>query len=149
MARFLSEVLTGKKPGPQPYDGSVLQLPVTIVLPTAALASGDLLELVELPPYVDLLDYDIFAPQLDSNGTPLLAFSLGSENAGLTDLGVVYEAGLIFGRTANGSVSRAGSANQLAADTTVARRLALKVTAIAATWAGAGKTITAMLHLRG
>lgn len=149
MARILSELLTGKKPGPQPYDGSVLQLPVTVVLPAAALAVGDLLELVDLPPFTDLIDYDIFGPQLDSNGTPTLAFSLGAENAGYTDLGVVYETGLTFGRTANGSVSRAGTANQLAADNSVQRRLALKVTALAATWAGGGKTVTAMLHLRG
>jgi hypothetical protein len=149
MARFLSELLTGKKPLPQPYDGSVLQLPLTFVFGTVAPAVGDILALLELPPYTDLLDYDIFAAQLDSNGAPTLAFSLGQENAGLTDLAVVYEAGLIFGRTANGSCNRATTAVQQLADTTVARKLALKVTTAAATWAGAGKTVTALLMLRG
>lgn len=149
MARIISDLLTGKKPGPQPYDGSALQLPVSIVLPAAALAVGDLIEIAELPPTVDLIDYDIFAPQLDSNGTPTLVFSLGAENPGYTDLTATYEAGLIFGRGASGSVSRAGTAAQLVADNTVTRRLALKVTAAPATWAGAGKSITAVLHLRG
>lgn len=149
MARFLSELLTGKKPLPQPYDGSVLQLALTFVCPTAAPAVGDIFALIELPPFTDLLDYDVFAPQLDSNGTPTLAFSIGSENAGLTDLGVVYEPGLIFGRTTTGSCNRATNATQQGADTTVARKIALKVTTAAATWAGAGKTITALLMLRG
>ncbi|CAN7469642.1 hypothetical protein LJR175_003135 [Variovorax sp. LjRoot175] len=149
MPKFLSEVLTGKKSVPQPVDASVMQVAVTLVMPAAAPVANDLLELLDLPPGVDLVDFDIFAPQLDSNGAPTNAFSLGSENAGGTDLGVVYEAGLTFGRGANGSVSRASSAAQLAADKTVARRLALKVTTGFATYAGAGKTVTVVLHLRG
>lgn len=149
MARYISELLSGKKPGPQPYDGSALQLPVPIVLPATPLVAGDLIEIVDLPPSVDLIDYDIFAPQLDSNGAPSLAFAIGAENAAYTDLAVTYESGLTFGRTVNGSASRAGTANQLGADNTVPRRLALKVTTAASTWAGGGKTITAVLHLRG
>lgn len=149
MARILSELLTGKKPGPQPYDGSILQLPVTIVMPTAAPAVGDLLELVDLPPFVDLLDYDIVAPQLDSNGAPTLAVSIGEENAGFTDLAAVYEAALTPGRTAAGNVVRSGNAAASQASNAAARRIALKVTAAAATWAGAGKTVNVVLHLRG
>lgn len=149
MAKVLSEILTGKKNVPQPMDATVSQVPVTLVLPAAAPAVGDLLSLLELPPGVELVDYDIFAPQLDSNGAPTNAYSIGSENAGGTDLGVVYETGLTAGRTANGSVSRASGANHLTADKTVARKIALKVTGAFATWAGAGKTVLAVLHLRG
>ncbi|VTU38280.1 hypothetical protein H4CHR_04384 [Variovorax sp. PBS-H4] len=148
MAKVLSEVLAGRKIVPQPFDATIMQVAVPLVLP-AAITANDLLELIDLPPGVDLVDYDILSPQLDSNGSPTAAFSLGSENAGGTDLGVVYEAGLTFGRTANGSVSRAGTAAHLAADKSVARRLALKVTTGAATYAGSGKTLVAVLHLRG
>lgn len=149
MARILSELLTGKKPGPQPYDGSVLQLPITLVMPAAALAVGDLLELVDLPPTVDLLDYDIVSPQLDSNGAPTLAVSIGEENAGYTDLANVYEAGLTPGRGATGNVVRSGTAAASQASNAAPRRIALKVTTAAATWAGAGKTVNVVLHLRG
>ncbi|CAN7537798.1 hypothetical protein LJR130_003787 [Variovorax sp. LjRoot130] len=149
MAKVLSEVMTGKKSVPQPVDATVMQIPVTLVLPAAAPVVGDLLELLDLPPGVELVDYDIFSPQIDSNGAPTAAFSLGSENAGGTDLGVVYEAGLTFGRTANGSVSRAATGAHQAADKTTTRRLALKVTTGFATYAGAGKTVTAVLHVRG
>jgi hypothetical protein len=149
MAKVLSEVLTGKKSVPQPVDATIMQVAVTLVLPAAAPVANDLLELLDLPPGVDLVDFDILSPQIDSNGAPTAAFSLGHENAGGTDLGLVYEAGLTFGRTANGSVSRATTAAQLAAVNTAPRRLALKVTTGFATYAGAGKTVTAILHLRG
>lgn len=149
MAKFLSEIMTGKRSVPQPDDADVDRVPVSIVLPVAALAAGDLLSLIQLPPGVTLVDYDVFAPQLDSNGAPALALSIGSENAAGDDLGVVYEAGLTPGRTANGSVSRCGNAVALNADNSVARKIALKVTTIAATWAGAGKTVTVLLALKG
>jgi len=148
MARILSDLLTGKKPGPQPFDGSVLLLPVTVVMP-AALAQNDLIELVDLPPFVDLLDYTIIAPQLDSGGSPALAVSIGAENAGFTDLSVAYETGLTPGRTANGNVVRCGTALASQASNADSRRIALKVTADAATYAGAGKTLNVILHLRG
>src|SRR5690349_19623403 len=132
MARFLSEVAAGRKSVPQPADAGVSIVSVQVILAAAALAVGDLLSLVDLPPTVELVDFDVIAPQLDSNGAPTLAFSLGHENAGATDLAVTYEAGLIFGRSANGSISRATTAGQLTADKTTARRLALKATTAAA-----------------
>lgn len=148
MAKILSEVATGKRSVPQPNDALVVAVPVAVVLPAVAPAVNDLIALLELPPGVDLVDYEIFAPQLDSNGAPTNAYSIGSENAGGTDLAVVYESGLTAGRTANGSVSRCAVANQLAADRTTARRIALKVTGAFATYAGAGKTLLAVLHLK-
>lgn len=149
MAKILSEVLTGKRHLPQPMDATVWQLPVTVVMPAVAPVANDLIQLIDLPAGVSLVDFDVIAPQLDSNGTPTAAYSLGSENAGGTDLGVVYEAGLTAGRTANGSVSRATTAAQFAADATVARRITLKVTTGYATYAGSGKTLLVILHLRG
>lgn len=148
MAKYISEALTGKKPVPQPYDALVSKVPVTVVLP-AALAVGDIIGLVELPPMVDLLDFDVIAPQLDSNGAPTNTFSLGVENAGGTDLTTVYEAGLTAGRTANGSISRCSTAMPAAADNSVARKISLKVTGAFATYAGSGKTLVVLLHLRG
>lgn len=148
MAKVLSEVLTGKKSVPQPNGALITKVPVTLILPAAAPAVGDLLSLLDLPPGVELVDFDVIAPQLDSNGAPTAAYSIGSENAGGTDLAVVYETGLTAGRTANGSISRSTTANTLGADKTLTRRIALKVTAAFATYAGAGKTLLVLLHLK-
>ncbi|MBH2008288.1 MAG: hypothetical protein I8H71_01175 [Xanthomonadaceae bacterium] len=147
MALIQSDVATGKKAVPQPYDALVSKVPVDVTLPATA-AANDIIELSGLPPGVALVDYDIVAPQLDSNGTPTLAFSLGVLNAGKTDLATVYETGLTFGRTASGSISRCGNAAAAQADRSAARVLGLKVTTAAATAAMAGKTFTAILHLR-
>jgi hypothetical protein len=148
MAKILSDVMTGKKSVPQPFDATVIQVAVPIVLPAVAPALNDLLSLIELPPGVELVDYDVFAPQLDSNATPTNTFSIGSENAAGTDLGVVYETGLTAGRTAAGSVSRCTVAAQLAADKTTARKVSLKVTGAFATYAGAGKALQVVFHLK-
>lgn len=148
MPKYLSDIASGKKNVPQPYDALVTKIPVDTTLPAVALAVGDIITLADLPPGVQFADFDIFAPQLDSNGAPTLAFSIGVENTAGTDLATVYESGLTFGRTANGSISRASTANMSQADRTVARRISLKVTTAAATSASANKQILAFLHLR-
>lgn len=148
MAKYQSDMASGKKNVPQPYDALITKVPVDITLPAATLVVGDIITLLDIPPNVQLVDFDIFAPQLDSNGAPTLAFSLGEENAAGTDLATVYEAGLIFGRTANGSISRSTTAVPAQAVRTSARRISLKVTTAAATTASAGKQVLALLHLR-
>ncbi len=149
MAKILSEVLTGKKSVPQPYDALISKVPVTVVLPAAAPAVGDLLSLLDIPPSVDLVDFDVIAPQLDSNAAPTNAFSIGVENAAGNDLATVYEAALTAGRGATGSISRCSTAAAATADNSSTRRIALKVTTAFATYAGAGKTVLVLLHLRG
>ena len=148
MAKYLSDVASGKKNIPQPYDATVGPVPVDVTLPSVALAVGDIITLCDVPPNVTFLDWDILAPQLDSNGTPLLTFSIGEENAAGTDLATVYESGLTFGRGASGSISRALTAAAPQAVRTATRRISLKCTAVAATSASAGKVFTTTLHLR-
>jgi hypothetical protein len=147
MARTLSDVASGRRSIDQPNCAAIAIMPVFIVLP-AVLAASDLIAIAKLAPGVKLVDFDIIAPQLDSNGAPTLAYSIGAENAGATDLGVVYEAGLTFGRTANGSISRASTAVQMLADASAERMISLKTTTGAATAALAGKTILVNLHLQ-
>lgn len=151
MAIYRSRVVTQEANVPQPCDGSLVIVPIEIVLPAVALAVNDILEMIDLPPGVGIVDYDVVAPQLDSNGTPTLALSIGHKTATATDLDVVYETGLTAGRTANGSVSRMGTATAAAQDTTgqVFRRVALKVTTAAATSASANKSLWLYAHLKG
>lgn len=149
MARYLSDVLLGKRNVSQPDDSDIDDTPIDVTLPAVALAVGDIISLVDLPPGVKMTDFDVSAPQLDSNGAPTLAFSIGEENAAGTDLATVYESGLTFGRGANGSISRALTFAAAAAVATSTRRISLKVTTAAATSASAGKQLLAVLHLRG
>jgi hypothetical protein len=148
MANLDTLVFTGKKAVPQPFDATISIVPVDVDFPTTAPASGDLFRLIKIPPGVQLVDYDLVFPQIDSNGSPALVVSIGEVNAGATDLGTVYEAGLTPGRTASGNVVRCGNAAAAQAAKTAERALALKVTTIAATWAGSTKTGQVLLHFR-
>lgn len=148
MARTLSDYATGKRSLPQPNDAGVVKIPLFVVLP-AVLAANDLVALIKVPAGVRVVDFDIIAPQLDSNGSPTLAHSIGVENAGGTDLATVYEAGLTFGRTANGSVSRCTNAVASMDAGSADRMVSLKTTTAAATAALAGKTILVLVHLVG
>ena len=148
MSRYASDYLTGKRNLPQPYDGIASEVPFKFVLP-AILSVGDILAIATIPAGVQIVDYKVVATQLDSNGVPTLAHSIGVENAAKTDLATVFEAGLIFGRTTSGSVSR-GTVSVPGLDTTALtadRVIALKTTTAAATAALAGKTIIVMLYL--
>ena len=148
MPRYASDYITGKKNLPQPFDGIAIEVPFKVVLP-ATLLLNDTIAVATIPAGVQIADFKVIAPQLDSNGVPTLAHSIGVENAARTDLATVFEAGLIFGRTASGSISR-GTVSVPALDTTALtadRVIALKTTTAAATAALAGKTIIVMLYL--
>lgn len=149
MAKYLSEVYSGKRNVPQPGSVEICPVPVDVIFGATALAVGDIIMLTDIPAGVKLSDYTFSAPQLDSHGTPTLAFSLGDANDARDDLTTVYETGLIPGRTASGSLVRAGNALASQADSTIVRNLALKVTTAAATAATSGKTLTALLSFRG
>lgn len=148
MPRYASDYITGKRNLPQPYDGISQEIPFKVVLP-ATLLVGDTIAVAAIPAGVQIVDYKVISPQLDSSGAPTLAHSIGVENAGRTDLATVFDAGLIFGRTASGSVSRC-LVSVPSLDTTMAtadRVIALKTTTAAATAALAGKTIIVVLYL--
>lgn len=148
MPNIKSDFATGKRNLPQPDAAELKVIPVMLTLGTVAPVVGDTIELVNLQPGVEIADWDITAPQLDSNGAPVLALSLGSLNAGKTDLGVVYGGGVV-GNAANGNVVRNADARCVVADASAERAIAIKWTVAAATWAGAGKRLLINLHLRG
>lgn len=139
MARILSEAFTGKKNAQQPVDGELCGALVEVNFTAAAIAVGDIITLLDLPPGVQLIDYTLVTQAL--GGTP--AFSIGEENAAGTDLTTVYEAGM----AANDNVVRATKSAASAANRYSTRRIALKATAAAT--AAAGKTMLVVLHLRG
>lgn len=148
MPKYQSDVASGRKSVPQPFDASVLTVPVEVSLPTVPLAANDVIELLGLPPGVQLLGVELVAPQLDSNATPTLAFALGVLNAAGTDLATVYDSGLKPGVGAAGSAVSANAAALAVASRDAVRKLALKVSAAAATSASAGKPLLALVRMR-
>lgn len=145
MALIKTKTFTNISPLYTPDDAEVCGSPIQIDFPTTAPAVGDLILLGTIPAGVKLDDYRGFIPDIDSNGTPTFAFSLGIANAGLTDLSTVLQAGLTTGQSSG--AFRATNADHLALDSTVDRVLAMKVTTAAATYAGAGKTGKVIVEL--
>lgn len=148
MPKYPSDVATGKRTVPQPFDASVLTVAVDLTLPSTALAASDLLELLDIPPRVQLVAVEVIAPQLDSNAAPTLAFSLGLINAAGNDLATVYDTGLKPGVGVAGSVAAANPAALAFASRDAVRKLGLKVTTAAATSASAGKPVLVLVRMR-
>jgi hypothetical protein len=147
VAKFTSKVFSKVKNLPQPDSAAIMRVPVDIDLPAVNFVVGDIFELIEIPAGVVAQDWDAYFPDIDSNGAPTFAFSLGVLNAASTDLGTVYAAGLTAGQS--NAVVRNPNTDIAQADSTVARRIGLKITAVAATYAGAGKVAQVAFDLRG
>ncbi len=133
---------------PQPDSGCVDTVPVDIDFPAVTFAVNDMIRLIEIPAGVTVQDYAFVFPDIDT-GTPAFAFSFGVMNAAGTDLATVYASGLTAGQS--NTIVRAPNSDcaQDATNNVLVRRLGIKVTAAAATYAGANKTGTVLLMLRG
>lgn len=147
MAKITTKVFAKVKNIPQPESAALLLAAVDVEFPATALLANDIIELAEIPAGVVLQDYDIHFPDIDSNGAPAFAFSVGVLNAGSTDLATVYAAGLTAGQS--NAVVRAPNTDAAQASASTARRIGLKVTTAAATYAGATKVGQVVLALRG
>lgn len=150
-----SGYLTGRIPSIQGSDPSTVAVRYTVDLATADLASGIVGAVGILPAGHIPVGFEIDAPQLDSNGTPTFAYSVGILNAAGTDLstaaadgGAAWATGQVIGRTAGGSASGlvASRPVKLVTQTQTDRLVAIKTTGAAAT-AVAG-TFAITLHYR-
>ena len=111
-AQASSDFLTGRLPVPLTFDGSVIPVRFPVSLATADLANGIAGQVGVLPAGAVPVAVEIDAAQLDSNGAPTLAYSVGILNAALTaistataDGGAAWLTGQTIGRTAGGSAS--------------------------------------------
>lgn len=146
MAKIQSKQFSGAKPVTLPVSAYPQWAAIDIEFPTAALASGDLVQLCKLPIGVKCLDWVILFPDIDS-GTVALAFSLGVENAGATDLDTeVWGTGLTAGQST--AIVRNTTSLSAQGVTTTDRVIDLKCTTAAGTWAGATKTGQVLLLLQ-
>lgn len=147
MTKYYTDAATNKKPVPQPTDASIKMVAIDVAFPSVNYVANELHQLIELPPGVSCIAYSIHFPDIDSNGTPTLVSSIGTENAGGTDLGVVWDAAMTAGQS--NAVVRAATSSCAQEATTAARKVSMKFTAAAATYAGATKTGQVLLLLRG
>lgn len=149
MAKYQTKAFLGKKPIILPRDAAAMWVPVDVEFPSVAPVANDLIELCELPIGVKCLDYVLVFPDIDTNGAPAFAFSLGEENATSDDLGAgtaVWAAGLTAGQST--AVVRNATSVPAQQATTDVRKLAMKVTTAAATYAGANKVGQILLLLQ-
>lgn len=148
MAKIQTKAFTNVRPLFLPSNGGATFLSIDVDFPAVALAANDLIELAEIPAGYQVLDYALVFPDIDSGGAPALAFSLGVENVGGTDLGAeVWGAAITAGQT--NAIVRAATSAAAQGNASVDRKVALKVTTAAATYAGAGKKGQVLLLVQG
>ncbi len=148
MSKTQTKAFLDTRPVPMPDSAEVKVVPIPIDFAASAYSSGDLIELVKLPIGVRCVDWALNFPDIDSGGSPAIAFSLGIENTGGTDIGTeVWASGLTAAQT--GGVVRNTTGACATGDTTVDRNVVLKVTTAAATYAGAGQRAHLLLSLVG
>lgn len=148
MAKFQTKAFTGKRPITLPEHAQPQWAAVDVEFPATSPVANDLIELCELPIGVKVLDYAIVFPDIDSNGAPAFAFSIGEENVGGTDLGAgnaVWATGLTAGQST--AIVRNLTSLPAQQPTTENRKIAIKVTTAAATYAGATKVGQVLLLL--
>ena len=147
MAKYSTKAITGVRPVPQPDDADLCLVPVDVEFPPTAYLVNDIHEVVDLPIGVKCLDFDFIFPDIDTNGTPTFAFSFGELNALGTDIATVYVAGVTAGQSTTVVRNTTSVAAQRPA--TDVRRLGMKITTAAATYAGASAIGQIVVHLRG
>lgn len=150
-ATTYSDVYTGLTPRRNTPDSACEH---TLVVPfwigttsgTVAPVVNDILALCKVPEGVQIADWRVQSEDADSNGTPTLEFTLGSLNAGKTDISTTYGATIAVGET--GGVVRATTTAAFAEASTAERVIGIKWTTAAATFA-TGKKGLLVLSLIG
>lgn len=146
MAKFQTKAFTNAKPMVLPTEAYPEWSAIDVEFPSTAPAVNDLIELCTIPAGYKCLDWKVVFPDID--GAATLVTSLGVENAGGTDLGAeVWQTAI----TAGASNAITNNTTSIAAQgvTNTDRNLALKVTAAATGYTGAGKVGQVLLLLQG
>ncbi len=121
----------------------------------AGIAVSDVIHAADIPQGVEVVDWKFLSDDIDSNGTPTVAFTLGVLNAGKTAIGAggtdawTAAGGITAGQTGGASLpAGATAANAFLGGRAAARSIGLVATAATATAALAGKRAVLLLDLR-
>lgn len=147
MTTTTTKAFTNVRPVPQPDDAAIKRVAVDIEFSSSAYVANDYIRLLKLPIGVKCVDWALVFPDIDT-GTAAIAWSLGTENTGGTDISAeVWGSALTAGQT----VAPVRNVSSVCAqgDTTAERTLVLKCTTAAATYAGSGKVGQLILDLVG
>jgi hypothetical protein len=163
MAKFTTRCFTNAKPLSLPVDANPAWSAVDVEFNTANYSPGatDYIQLCTLPEGYRVLDWALVFPDIDTNATPTIQWSLGISNSTLalpvsTDIGTglqVWGASLNAGR--DNAIVRAGNSN--AAQSTGRptallsgdREIVLRCTTAAATYDGATRVGRVLLLIEG
>ncbi len=146
MPKTQTNCFTNKKPLVLPAEAYPEFTAVDVEFSAANYAVGDLIELCTIPAGYKCLDFSVIFPDIDTGN--VLAFSLGVENAGGTDLGAeVWQAGILAGGI--NTITRNTTSIAAQGVSNVERAIALKVTTAATGYVGAGKVGQVLLVLQG
>ena len=153
MASFRTLAQQGVRPLVLPDDAELCSVCADISWPDAGagIAISDVVQIADIPAGVELVDWTFVSDDIDSHGTPTVAFTLGSLNAGKTAISTAYTAagGITAGQAGGQNVpSGATAAACFTEGRSAARTIGLVATAATATAALAGKRATLVMKLR-
>lgn len=140
-----NDYLTGRKPAPFPAGGEVVAVRFPIDLVAADLDANDVGSVAILPAGCVPVGLVYDSDDLDTNGTPTIAASVGPINAGETDLSSAWATGITNSQSgASSQVNLSTAAMRMAAAATDTK-IGIKFTAAAATKA-AGQVGLTLLY---
>lgn len=146
MAKTTTKCFTNAKPLVLPTEAYPEWTAVDVEFSSSAYAANDLIQLCTLPTGYKCLDFSVVFPDIDTGN--VLAFSLGVENAGGTDLGTeVWQTGILAGGV--NTITRNTTSIAAQGVSNVDRVIALKVTTAATGYVGTGKIGQLLLLLQG
>lgn len=157
MTGFSTAAKLGTRPIVVPDEATVEWITVDINWADAGagIAASDVIQIADIPANVEIVDWKIATDDIDSNGAPTVAFTLGYLNAGKTAMGAgTYDTftavgGITAAQTGGvATPSGATAANCILAGRGTVRTLGLLATGATATAALTGKKAVVLLGLR-
>lgn len=159
MAKTQTKAFTNAKPMYLPDDAGPEWTAVDVEFSATTYTANDLIQLCTVPAGFKVLDWKLIFPDIDSNGTAAVAWSLGVANNTIaspvsTDIGSeVWGTGLTAGQSTAivAATTSAAAQGQLYATATLFgdREIVLKCTTAPATYDGVGKVGKVLLLLQG
>ncbi len=153
MASFRTAAHLGTRPLPLPEDASLTSVSADINWEDAGagIAIGNGVKIADIPPGVDVVDWKFLSDDIDSNGTPTVAFTLGTLDTAGTAIATAWTAAgaITSPQTSGVNVPTTTTAQvPFVSSRTAQRTVGLVATAAAATAAFTGKRATLILGLR-
>lgn len=148
MTIYYTKAATGVRPTVLPDTAQPAPIVIDVEFSATAPAALDTYDLGEIPMHLKVFDWDLIFPDIDS-GTVALAWSFGVLNTAGTDLDEVWGAALTAGQSTAIVRNTTSVAAQSVLTAAGPRKLGLKCTTAAGTWAGSGKVGQVVLLAKG